>query len=140
MAKVKRGVLPSHNFIVEIAFVRIPFAKIRSIEIGIETEVLMEGGENRYVYSLASPNNAEKILEMERIVSFADIKHKLLRVGVVFDHMLISVLDNAKKRKKMYVVSNVMLKKRTLSELDAMNGDVLVESLEFVYREITEII
>jgi len=132
--------LPTHNFIVEIASASIPFSKIQSIEIGIETEALIEGGESRFVYSLTKQNNTEKQLIMERIVVSDGATHKPLRVGSLFETMIIYVLDQHKQRRKMYSVNYAMLKKRSLSELDAMNGVAFVESLEFVYRELTEVV
>ncbi|MCL2399882.1 MAG: phage tail protein [Defluviitaleaceae bacterium] len=131
--------LPTHNFIVEIASKSVPFSKIQSIEIGVETEPLIEGGENRFVYSLYKESNQEKILTMERNVASDDTSIKSLRVGTVFDQMHIFVLDQHRRRRKKYEARFVILKKRSLSGLDAMNGDVLVENLEFVYREMTEV-
>jgi phage tail-like protein len=132
--------LPSHNFIVEISQVSIPFSKVQSIEVGIETDALAEGGESRFVYSLAKPDNAEKVLSMERTVLPGKVAQAPLRVGTAYKNIVISVLDRQRRRKKMYMASHVILKKRKLSELDAINGNVFVENLEFIYRELTEII
>jgi phage tail-like protein len=133
-------VLPAYNFEVKLDNLQLSFSKIQSIEIGIETEVLMEGGENRFVYSLVKPDSAEKVLIMERgVLSKAESsKKEALRVGTVFTHMVITVLGHDRQSKKMYTASKVLLKKRSLSEFNALNGEVLIESLEFVYRELTE--
>jgi hypothetical protein len=37
------------------------------------------------------------------------------------------------------VATHAILKKRRLSDLDAMSGEVFVESLEFVYHDLTEV-
>ena len=132
--------LPSHNFIVEIAMMKVPFSKIQGIEMALDTEALIEGGENRYVHSLTKPGNTEKILLMERVVMQNSTTQLPLRVGNIFPTIVIFVLDQNRQRRKMYTASYVVLKKRSFSELDAMGGDVFVENLEFIYRELTEVL
>lgn len=131
--------LPSHNFIVEIASKSTPFSKVQSIEIGVETEPLVEGGENRFVHSLSKQNSTEKTLILERIV-LSDDMDTSLQVGRVYDTMTIIVLDQHRCRKKTYMARFVILKKRSLSSgLNAMAGEVLIETMEFIYREMTEV-
>ena len=138
--------LLSHNFVVFVGVMPIPFSKVSSIETAIETEALAEGGQNRYVHSLSKPVSAEKTLLLERgadsglvgsvLMTVADTA---LRVGSVFEFIIICVLDGWGLPKKVYAASHAILKKRSFSDLSAMGGEVFVESLEFVYRELTEI-
>jgi len=138
--------VPSHNFVVIIGVMPIPFSKVSSIEISIETEALMEGGENRFVHSLSKPATTEKTLVLERGVDsgllgavLSTVATTTLRVGAVFSFIVISVLDQWGLPKKMYAATDAILKKRHFSELSAMSGEVFVESLEFVYKDMTEI-
>lgn len=136
----------SHNFVVFVGVTPISFSKASSIEVSIETEALVEGGENRYVHSLSKPASAEKTLTFERgadsgqgesvPMSTANVD---LRVGSVFKFIVILVLDQWGLPKKMYVATHVILKKRRFSDLNAMSGEVFVESLEFIYRDLTEV-
>jgi phage tail-like protein len=138
--------LPSHNFVVFVGVMPIPFSKVSAIEVGIETEALMEGGENRYVHSLSKPVGAEKTLVLERGADsglagsvLMTAASTALRVGSIYNQIVICVLDQWGLPKKMYVASHVILKKRRLSDLNAMSGEVFVESMEFVYRTLTEV-
>lgn len=138
--------LPSHNFFAFIGIMKIPFSKISSVEIGIDTEALAEGGENRFVHTLSKPASAEKTLVMERGVDsglvgavLSTIATTVLRVGSCFDHILIAVMDQSGMPKKAYSAGGVVLKKRSFTDLNAMSGEVFVERLEFVYRDLTEI-
>lgn len=135
----------SHNFVVIIDALPIPFSKVSSIEVGIDTEPLAEGGENRFVHSLSKPVGFEKTLIFERGVDTdsdsvaVSSANALLRVGSVFKLITICVLDQWGLPKKMYAATHAILKKRRLSDLNALGGEVFVESLEFIYRDITEI-
>lgn len=138
--------LPSHRFMVFIGIMMIPFNKVSSIEVGIDTEVLMEGGENHFVHSLSKPASAEKSLVLERGVAsdalgaaLSTVANAFLRVGSKFSSIGISVLDQNGMPKKLYFATGAILKKRRFSDLDAMSGQVFVESLEFSYQSLTEV-
>ena len=137
---------PSYNFVVYIDELQIPFSKVSSIEISIETEAFLEGGENLHVHSLSKPYSAEKTLTFERSVDTRGegalektLGNSSLRVGACFKSIIISVLDRHGKPQKAYVAFNAILKKRSLSDLNAMSGEVFVESMEFIYEDLTEI-
>ncbi|MCL2399883.1 MAG: phage tail protein [Defluviitaleaceae bacterium] len=129
--------LPTHNFVVRIDSESIPFSKIKSFEVESETEVIVKGGESRLMHSVAKQRDTEKILTMERNAMSDDFT--ILRVGTVFKRMEIIVLDQNRHPRKMYEARFVILKKRSLSELNATNSKVFVENLEFIYRELTEV-
>ena len=138
--------LLSHNFVVIIGVMPIPFSKVSSIEVGIETETLAEGGENRFVHSLSKPITAEKTLTLERGADaellgavLMTLANSALRVGSYYKSIIISVLDQNGLPKKMYVATDTIIKKRRFSDLNAMSGEVFVESLEIVYQDLTEI-
>lgn len=138
--------LPSHNFLVFIGLMPLSFSKVSSIEISIETEALAEGGENRFVHSLSKPVSSEKALVLEKGVAsgLADSAVSLaantaLRVGSYFDFIILAVLDQGGMPKKLFVINDAILRKRSFSDLDAINGQVLIESLEFVYEDLTEV-
>lgn len=138
--------LPSYNFFVFIGAAKMPFSKISSIEIGVETEPLAEGGESRYVHSLSKPCSAEKTLVMERGSAAGELSTAmdlgggaLLRAGSFYKIIIIAVLDQAGAIKKVYLITDAILKKRSFSPLDAMSGELFSESLEFAYKDMTEI-
>ena len=131
--------LPSYNFQVQIGTDIISFSKISSIEMTIETEALMEGGESRYSHTLYKPPSVEKTLHMERGVASTTVLEKRLRVGAIFGVLHIFVCDAQRKPKKAYEVRQVVLKKRSFTDLDAMSDEVFVERLELAYNEITDV-
>jgi phage tail-like protein len=130
--------LTSHNFEVVIGSVSIPFSKVSSIEVGIETEVLSEGGENRYAHTLFKPPSNEKVLQLERGVASDAVARGLLRVGAIFETLLIYVYDRQRKPKRIYTVYQAQLRKQSFNDLNAMNGEIFLERLEFVYRELAD--
>jgi len=146
---ISNPVIPSYNFVVHVGKLAIPFSKISSIEFGIHTEPLVEGGENRFVHSLASPPSGEKILVMERGVDLSERSkfnpivmtdaRKALRVGMKHNYITIGVMDQNGKVQKMYGASFVIVKNKKLSELNALTGEVFIESIEFIYKDMTEL-
>ena len=139
--------LLSHNFVVFIGVLPISFSKVSSMEISVETEGLIEGGENRHVHTLIKPVSSEKTMILEKgIVNAGPVQNLLmsaanlfLRVGSDFDCITIIVLDQLGLPKKMYLATGCILKRRRLAELNALSGEVLIESIEFVYEDLTEV-
>lgn len=136
----------SHNFCVFVDALRVGFSKISSIEIGIETEPLSEGGENGFVRSLTKPCSAEKVLVMERGVCTSSasmpenfIRMALFSVGSHFALVIVMAMDQQGLPRSIYAARNCVLRKRRFSDLDAMSNTVLIESLEFVYETLTEV-
>ena len=135
-SKNAKDAVTSHNFVVHIGGMQIAFSKVSSIEISMETEVLIEGGENYFVHSLSKPPSAEKTLRFERGVTGST---DCLWVGASYKSIMIMVLDQKRKIRKIYIAYNAILKKRSFSDLNAMSGEVFVESLEFIYGYLTEV-
>jgi len=130
--------LTTFNFEVVIGGVSIPFTKVSSIEMTIETETLTEGGEGRFTHALLKAPSAEKVLQLERGVAPQAVASDLLRVGMMFDMMLIYVHDKQRRPMRIYMVHQAQLKKQSFSDLDASSGKVFVERLEFIYREMID--
>jgi len=130
--------LTSHNFEVVIGSTSIPFSKVSSIEISIETEAFSEGGESRYTHTLFKPPSNEKVLQLERGVAPTAVARQLLRVGAIFETLLVYVYDRQRKPMRIYTVYQAQLKKQSFTDLNAMNGEIFVERLEFVYRELED--
>ncbi|MCL2055589.1 MAG: phage tail protein [Oscillospiraceae bacterium] len=138
--------LLSHNFVVFVGVMPIPFSKVSSVEVSIETEALAEGGENRFVHSMSKPVTAEKTLVLERGADsglvgsvLMTLANTALRVGSVYDYIAIAVLDQWGLPKKLYTATHCILKRRRFSDLNAMSGEVFIETLEFIYRDMTEV-
>ncbi len=135
--------LPSFNFTVFVDVLKFSFSKVSSIEIGMETQVLMEGGENRFAHSLSMPSSSEKLLVLERGVAdkgiVTSLLNQLLRVGSIFGFIIIMVTTPGGFPKRIYVAQDVVLKKRSFTDLDASNSTVFVERMEWVYKSITEL-
>ncbi len=148
--------LLTHNFIAFFGAVPLSFAKVSNIEIAIETQALAEGGQNGFVHSLSGAVAGEKTLVLERgvgagilgdtpgpISPVATIAARLLqplRVGSIFERIILCVLDATGLPKKVYLVTHAVLKKRSLSDLDALSSEVYIERLELVYRNLTQVL
>lgn len=137
--------LPSFNFIAYVRALPVPFSKISSIEQVVETQTLQEGGENRYVRSLRAPNTKENLLVMEHGVLSGDLlfdavwgaaTSQLFKVGNAISCIFIIVKGNDQKIRRMYAVYDLVVKKWSISELDASRSNLLIEKLELSYQRI----
>ena len=138
--------MPAFNFLVFVGPLPLSFSKVSSIEIAIETQALAEGGENRYVHSLSAPISSEKVIVLEKGVPAGVIDSAVglladtvLRVGATFEVIIVTVLDQNGMPKKLFAINGAILRKRSFSELNAISGSVLIETLEFVYEDLTEV-
>lgn len=126
----------SYNFMVYLDMFKIPFYKISSIESGIETEPLIEGGKNFYPHSLRVPIQSEKTLKMERGVITSATSMASFDLGTTYKFIIIGVRDGSRSIKKIYAAETATLKSKSLSPLDASTGQVFVETLEFIYQDL----
>ena len=139
-------VLSTYKFTVYIQGMKIGFSKITNIEEFVETEAFHEGGVNEYAYSLMAPVKQEKTMSFERGmlgVSNYSIVSKILlsrfRVGQRLPiDIVITVSGNNGQVEKMFFVHGATVKKWRCSDLDAINGKIMVETFEITYETLEQ--
>lgn len=137
--------VPSFNFLVYIRTIPISFQKISSIEQVAETQTIQEGGENHYVHTLRAPSTKENTLVLENGLMGGNgvsqtawwaVSSQLFRVGNRVGQLFIFVRNQKRQIAYLHVVHGLVLKKWSLSEMDAQKSGVLIERLEFSYQSL----
>lgn len=129
------NLLTGFNFEISIDEAVLRASKVTSIEQALEVETVREGGLNDCVHALVRPASEPKKLVIERgYCAKGD--------GLVMENLLgvrqespatIRIYDRAGKLAKSYRVDGCMVTKWSLSDLDALSGDLLIETAELIY-------
>ncbi len=131
--------LTAYNFRVTSPFGEFRVSKVRNIERSVEVEILREGGRNHAVLALAKPPSQEKRLILERgVCTVQDALNLDQLLGIPQtrpeSQLTIAVYDPANQSiQKLYRISDWMLVRWSLGDLDASANTVLLESAEIVY-------
>lgn len=136
-------ILMNYNFRISAMGLEFRASKIRNIEREVEVEAIREGGCNGHVRALVKAPAEPKRLVFERgCGTGAEISKLSMLLGVPQpEPMVITVYDRANKHiRKAYLVTGWMLVKWQLGELDAVSGNVLLETVEAVYETLTELV
>ncbi|MCI8755904.1 MAG: hypothetical protein HFG18_04830 [Oscillospiraceae bacterium] len=129
-------ILMNYNFRISFSSGEFRASAVRSIEQAVELEYVREGGCNGYVHSLVKPPTEPKRLVIERGFCSKDS----LKIGELLgipqkQPLLIAVYDRTGKTIcHTYQIDGWTLVKWKLSDLDAIEGKVLLETAEIVYE------
>lgn len=145
---VDRKVLSACNFIVTLG-VAVPFAfqSISGLELKkAEYRYINEGGRNHYPIKLKQPVSTPHKLTFTRGVPMYDaigaIAISTILEKVVFSKNLpgfIFVLDNAREVEILYEFVAEDIVEHTLSDLNAMNPEIFIESLTIIHHGLRRI-
>lgn len=129
--------LPSYNFHVCFGLVPISigFQKISGIQYGIETITYQEGGNNRCVHVFPKSSSSTGMLIMER-GRFLNNDVTNFLIGDCMPLINIYVMDNNKTILKAYIVINSIVKKWSVSDLNANESALIIDRFELEYGEI----
>lgn len=132
----QNAILMNYNFRVSFSAGEFRASAVRSIEQAVELEYVREGGCNSYVHALAKPPTEPKRLVIERGLCSKDAFKIGTLLGVPQKQPLwIAVYDRAGKTIcHTYQIEGWTLVKWKLSDLDAIEGKVLLETAEIIYE------
>ena len=129
-----RGFVRSHDFYAMFGPSVMSFSRISNIEEAIGYEAIAEGGQNNGVRILPKNNSQVCTATFEKVVHTKDAIEFDAFVHVGSQYGIVNVfVTSGSKPLKLYVLSDCLIVKRTLSELDAATSAFLTMKLELVY-------
>lgn len=108
----------------------ISFSKVQNLVMEQEYEQVQEGGTNDRVLLFRAPKAQADVLRLERGVWSGEAPK--LVPGQRLRNLTILVLRN-RLPVKIYAIDAGVVKSVTVSDLDALNGEVLIETMEILH-------
>ena len=143
MSNIRSGdsYIGNYSFQVQLGlFVKLSFQKITNIETEIEIETLGDGGNNERMYFFEKPKRKpDRIVFHRGVVS--GLKGNVvsyLSEGVKVNDIMILV-KRGSSIKKIFYIEQGIISKISYSDLDALNGQILITSMEMQHTGIAEI-
>ena len=137
---IPESLLLNSNFLVNIGQHTFSFARIRTVSEVLETEAVREGGDNWHVHALAKQLSSPQKLSMERGL-LADPDGKVpvaLKPGTMVSSVTIMVMQRGSKKKAYYFDQGIVTK-WDISDFDALQGNVMFQTVEITHSGLHEI-
>ena len=137
---IPESLLLNSNFLVNIGQHTFSFARIRNVSEVLETEAVREGGDNWHVHTLAKQLSSPQKLTMERgLLADPDGKAPVdLKPGTMVSSVTIVVMQRGSKKKSYYFGQGIVTK-WDISDLDALQGNVMFQTVEITHSGLHEI-
>ncbi len=128
------------EFEVHVGKSQINFSKITNIGSELETDVIVEGGNNDYPIVLRKPRRKPDVMVLEKGVpkNSRDNLFTTFRQGMKLTDVLIFVKQNGEVV-RTYGLDEAMIISKKFSDLDANSSTIFVEKLELAHTGIEEI-
>ena len=141
MAEGRYGLYKGYNFHVEINGIPLSFSRISGLERSVSMEVLREGGFNNHVHYLNQGLSGERTLIMEYGMAKSNMDVNQLTPGrALYQGVTVMVMgDDNSKPLVTYSLDGCYISKVSFGELNAKNGDIIVNNLEIIYSYIKEV-
>lgn len=136
---------PAVNFHFAVGFELFPqsprdimFQEVSGLNVDVEMEEIKEGGENRFVHQLPTRTKYNDLV-LKRGILLGSGVTEWIRSGIEdFDYqpinVLVSLLNAQHLPLNSWYVVNAIPKKWETSSFNAMNGEVVVETLTLGYQ------
>ena len=136
----KDYIIPSYCFSVQLDSAKISFSKVSNISGSIEIDTITNGGFNDSPVVLRKPKKSPDMLVLEKGVftTADDIGFSVFKEGTKINSIMITVMRDG-KAVRMFSASHGVIVKRQFSNLDAMESEVLLETLQIAHTGITEV-
>lgn len=129
------NLLYNYNFKVSIGQSVLGFRKISGIARNMEVFTYAEGGLNELVHVFPDRMKSAQSVHLESGILLGSVS-PLHHIGVGIDCMRVEVLNAARITQRVYTFKNLVITKWEVSEVNAMQADVLIETFEVVYGEV----
>lgn len=130
--------IKNNRFLVFIGLKKLSFAKVSGLESEFSKEIYAEGG-NSELHIMKVPGTSLKTIRFERGVQSKDIIIEMLKPGTYISGIQIIVLKENKKMYCEYYIDKAVVTKWEVSQMDAMDGNVLIETFEIEHTGIKKI-
>ncbi len=136
---IPESLLLNSNFLVNIGQHTFSFARIRNVSEVLETEAVREGGDNWHVHTLAKQLSSPQKLTMERgLLADPDGKAPVdLKPGTMVSSVTIVVMQRGSKKKSYYFDQGIVTK-WDISDFDALQGNVMFQTVEITHSGLHE--
>ena len=136
---IPNSLLLNSNFLVNIGQHTFSFARIRNVSEVLETEAVREGGDNWHVHALAKQHSSPQKLTMERgLLADPDGKAPVdLKPGTLVSSVTIMVMQRGSKKKSYYFDQGIVTK-WDISDFDALQGNVMFQTVEITHSGLHE--
>ena len=137
---IPESLLLNSNFLVNIGQHTFSFARIRNVSEVLETEAVREGGDNWHVHTLAKQLSSPQKLTMERgLLADPDGKAPVdLKPGTMVSSVTIVVMQRGSKKKSYYFDQGIVTK-WDISDFDALQGNVMFQTVEITHSGLHQI-
>lgn len=111
------------------------FSKVSGLECTMEYEELAEGGRNHAPHILTTPHKKHAPLVLERGIIPAESRFAKLKPGMRLGTWLTVILLDAKGQltSRRFWITDGIVTKREVGNLDALGNSILVERFEIVH-------
>jgi phage tail-like protein len=117
------------------------FQSVGGLEVSVDTESVREGGENRFEYALPVKTSYATLSLKRGVVRDSGVidwlKETMESLQVKPLDVLVSLLDQDHQALMSWNVKHAWPRKWSVSELNAMNNELVVESLDLQYLYFT---
>jgi len=130
-----KGLISGCSFQVEIGKLEIQFAKVTNLVSEVEYDAVTEGGNNDYPLLFPKPKTRPDTLILEKGVrtgDYEDIFNELAE-GMELENIFIYMVDAYGRIVKYFSIAHGLIIRRKFSDLNAMDGALLIETLEIAH-------
>ncbi|MCH5275803.1 MAG: phage tail protein [Lachnospiraceae bacterium] len=135
------AMLSGRNFLVTIGQEIFSFSKVSNLVAQVEYETVQEGGNNEYPLLFPKQKTSPDTLILEKGVRewTFDPRFNSLWEGMQVEQVTILLLKYGIILRKAFFFKKGLIVKRSFSDLDALRGELLIETLEIAHSGLVEI-
>lgn len=127
----------NNRFLVYIADTKLSFSKVSGLGSDAERDVYAEGGANDWPHVMFRPGTGLRSLTLERGVQTNNRTISSMMPGTYIPYIEIIVLGVDGKPYYEYCIEDAWVVKWDISELDAMDGRILIDTFGIDYVKVT---
>ena len=135
--KYHKNVVLNNGFRVDFGSRTFGFARVRNLSTALDVETIQEGGRNWSVHTLAKPLSSSQKLVLERGFLSEGEEEPDLRIGSRIKDLTIMVMQRG-EIKKTYTIEEGIVTRWDLSDLDALQGQVIYNTIEIMHTGLRE--
>lgn len=131
------------NYVFEVKlgiFLSLSFSKISNLASEVEYETFGEGGNNDKMLFFNKPHRKPDTIVFEKGMQTGtlDALYSFIVEGVKINNIMIFVKKGTTTEKIFWIDQGIVTKK-TFTDLDAMNGKIMVKSMELAHTGLVEL-